>query len=99
MDYRVVITDAAQHELAAILECPHRYFSPAERLAYIEDIERVCATLDHFPNRYRRHSIDGEWYHVLPYKAHRIIYRIDETERLVYVVAIRASALRNPMQL
>ena len=94
MAYKVIITDQAQQDFAGILAYPHSKFSPAERMAYVGAIQARCFGLEYMPKRFRPEWFDGVEYRLLTYKAHLIVYQVDDTSRIVSVVTIRGSRMK-----
>lgn len=95
MAYKVIITDRAQQDFLDILEYPHPKFTLAERVAYAEAIQARCFSLEHMPKRFRREWFGGVEYRILPYKAHLIIYRVDDTSQVVSIITIRSGAMEH----
>jgi len=93
MAYKVIITDQAQQDFSDILDYPHAKFSALQRLKYVEDLQERCLSLDFMPQRFRQVQIGQDRCHILTFKAHLVIYTIDEAARVVSILTIRAGAM------
>ena len=94
MKYSVLITPAAQEELLEVFAYIYRD-APGAAEQWLAKIYKKIDTLEDFPTRCPiapdSEHIGEELRHLI-FKRYRIIFRIEETDRIVRIVGVRHGA-------
>jgi len=96
--YRVNITTRAQSDLDEIFDYI-RQESPQNASEVVEQILNAAEDLEFMPARFRvagRSKTSGETVHARVVRPFIVYYRIDESNREVFVIHVRRGARRQP---
>ncbi len=85
--YKVRFSAKAELGLKLIIENSDQY-TIEDTFRYIRSIRYLCNGLKTMPYRYEERKINDTQYRSFTYKAHQIFYRVEETNNLVFVIAV-----------
>ena len=96
MKFSVIVTPEAQDGIRESFEYIHER-APLNAARWLQALYDLINTLEQFPercDRAREHHYFEEDLRQLVFKSHRIIFRIQKSEKIVYVLYVRHAKRR-----